>query len=319
MNLISIVVPVYNVENYLEKCVDSILKQTYKNLEIILIDDGSTDNSGKICDQYQLKDERIKVIHKKNGGLSDARNAGIENSVGDYICFIDSDDYVEKDMIYSLYSSIIKNDADISWCNLIREYENGKCAKETIYAEETILNKKEAYAKILLFNPSVCTKMFSKKLFESINFPVGKLYEDIITMNLLIDKSNNIVHTGTYNYHYIQREDSIVHTKFNKKKLDYVKNAKILYEYSISKYPELQEIADSYYSLVMCTVINDIYHYRKEFNYEYKQLKKELKQNTKRIIKNKYIPKSKKIMCILTIYGFSGFVNIIKEYKNKYS
>ena len=110
---ISVIVPVYNVEKYLTKCVDSIMNQTYKDLEIILVDDGSTDNSGKICDEYVKKDKRFKVIHKKNGGLSDARNVGIKNSTGEYLSFIDSDDYIDNDMIECLYNACIKNNADI--------------------------------------------------------------------------------------------------------------------------------------------------------------------------------------------------------------
>ena len=124
--LISVIVPIYNVEKYLERCLDSIIKQTYKNLDIILVDDGSIDNSTKICDEYVKKDSRIKVIHKENGGLSDARNVGIDNSDGKYICFIDSDDYIELDMIENLYDGIVKNNANICCCGKLLEYEKNK-------------------------------------------------------------------------------------------------------------------------------------------------------------------------------------------------
>ena len=113
-DLISVVVPIYNVENYIKKCVDSILSQTYKNLEIILVDDGSPDNCPQICDEYAQKDNRIKVIHKENGGLSDARNAGIDISKGKFITFIDSDDYIEKDYVEVLYNSIKENASDMA-------------------------------------------------------------------------------------------------------------------------------------------------------------------------------------------------------------
>ena len=113
-HLVSIVVPVYNVEKYLKRCVDSIINQSYNNIEILLVDDGSTDSSGKICDDYLKKDSRIKVIHKQNGGLSDARNFGIDKSTGDYLSFIDSDDWIEKDMIMNLFNSIINEKSDIS-------------------------------------------------------------------------------------------------------------------------------------------------------------------------------------------------------------
>ena len=117
IDLISIIIPVYNVEQYLSRCIDSVINQTYKNLEIILIDDGSTDDSGEICDEYALKDNRIKVMHKQNGGVSSARNEGLDISKGNYIGFIDSDDFIEKDMYEFLYDLLTKNNCDISCCN----------------------------------------------------------------------------------------------------------------------------------------------------------------------------------------------------------
>ena len=117
MDLISVIIPIYNVEQYLKECLESVINQTYRNLEIILVDDGSKDKSGKICDEYKNKDERIKVVHKENGGLSDARNAGMKIATGKYIQFIDSDDFIDKDMIETLYNLIIENEADISMCS----------------------------------------------------------------------------------------------------------------------------------------------------------------------------------------------------------
>ena len=131
-NLISIIVPIYNVEKYLKKCIDSIINQTYKNLEIILVDDGSPDNCGKICDEYAKKDNRIKVIHKENGGVSSARNVGVENATGEYIGFVDSDDYIEKDMYEVLINNLKKENADIS---IISNYE--------VYKNKIIENKKK--------------------------------------------------------------------------------------------------------------------------------------------------------------------------------
>ena len=133
--LISIIVPVYNSEKYLEKCISSILNQTYKNIEIIIVDDGSKDKSVEICDNFSKNNKNIKVFHKKNEGVSIARNYGISKAKGDYILFIDSDDTIAKEMIYSLYNNLVDNDADISMCNIIRIDENGE------YVDE--FNKKE--------------------------------------------------------------------------------------------------------------------------------------------------------------------------------
>ena len=131
MILVSIIVPVYNVEKYLERCLDSLINQTLKDIEIILVDDGSTDDSGNICDKYAKKDKRIKVIHKENGGLSDARNIGLSIANGRYLQFVDSDDFIHKQMIEILYNTIINNNADISICDFDKVYENTKIKYNT--------------------------------------------------------------------------------------------------------------------------------------------------------------------------------------------
>ena len=146
-DLISIVVPIYNVEKYLEKCINSIIIQTYKNIEIILVNDGSTDSSGKICDIYLKKDKRIKVIHKKNGGLSDARNVGIENAKGKYIAFIDSDDFIDSDFIEILYNLIIEYNADVSCCKCNVIYKKNK--KQQVEEKINIFTNYEAINEML--------------------------------------------------------------------------------------------------------------------------------------------------------------------------
>lgn len=314
--LVSVIIPVYNVEKYLRKCLDSVINQTYKELEIILVDDGSTDSSGKICDEYAQKDNRIKVIHKSNGGLSDARNVGIEKSNGEYICFIDSDDYIELDMFENLYKACIEKNVKIASCDKIRELENGKKIIEKRYEESRIITKKEAYSNILLFDPAVCDKMFEKSLFANVRFPKGKLYEDILTTNKLVEQCDYLYHVAKPFYHYIQRNNSIVHQKFNIKKLDYIKNAKKLYEYIMKSYPELKEQCDAYYSLVLCTILCDIYGDRKKFKKEYKEYLNELKKYKKIINNNYYITKSKKIMIKLINNNLIYIVIFIKRIRN---
>ena len=155
-DLISVIIPVYNIEIYIKRCVNSIINQTYKNLEIILVDDGSTDNSGKICDDYEKKDARIKVIHKENGGLSDARNCGIEKSNGKYITTVDGDDFVTEKYVETLYNLIIENSADISSINrfdFLENDANGKCIKVEYYnncPKVTVFSSKEYEIKSLL-------------------------------------------------------------------------------------------------------------------------------------------------------------------------
>ena len=228
---VSIIVPIYKVEKYLEKCIDSILNQTYKNLEIILVDDGSPDKCPKICDDYAKKDERIKVIHKKNGGLSDARNFGINIATGDYISFIDSDDFISNDYVEYLLNLIVKYDADMSVILPLKFKEeskikiNQKNAKIKVYsaykALEVMLYQKE-------FDNAAWGKLYSRKIIKGIEFPKGKLYEDIGTTYKYILKSNKVVYSNAIKYFYLQRNDSIMGSDFKSKELDYIYQAENL-------------------------------------------------------------------------------------------
>lgn len=219
--LVSVIVPVYNVEQYLNKCVDSIINQTYGNIEIILVDDGSADNSGKICDKYSLNDKRVKVIHKSNGGLSDARNRGIDISRGKYLAFIDSDDWIEPDMIEKMYNNAIENNADISICQyeIVRSREatiDNNPGKTIVYeGTDAIL----AMYKEAVFASHACNKLYKRELFAGIRYPVGKLYEDQFTTYKLIWNSKRIVYTEKKYYYYYMRNDSIVNKRFDERDL----------------------------------------------------------------------------------------------------
>jgi glycosyltransferase involved in cell wall biosynthesis len=241
-DLISIIIPVYNVEKYLKECVDSVRKQTYKNLEIILIDDGSKDNSGKLCDELAKEDNRIKVIHKENGGLSDARNVGIENATGEYIQFIDSDDFVEKDMIEILHNDICQEKADVSMCSLYL-YKDGEKTTDASYKRE-IFNKEQVLKEILLderVRSYAWNKMFKKSLFESIRFPKGKVFEDIYTMSPIFQKANKIVFNDIPLYYYRQREGSILHNQTNELRLEYIKAAMFVNKDIEKNFPNLKD------------------------------------------------------------------------------
>jgi len=180
-DLISIIIPVYNVEKYLERCVKSVINQTYKNLEIILVDDGAKDNSGKMCDELSKLDSRIKVIHKENGGLSDARNFGLKIATGDYIGFVDSDDYIADDMYETLYHTIKNNNADISIVSFYEMYKE-KVIGVRDSGNLEILSKQEAMKELLIdtkIQSYAWNKLFKKELFNDLKFPTGKNFEDI--------------------------------------------------------------------------------------------------------------------------------------------
>ena len=211
-DLISIIVPVYNVEEFLNQCIKSVLDQSYKKLEIILVDDGSTDRSGKICDRYQMTDARIKVIHKENGGLSDARNTGLRLAKGKYYSFIDSDDYISSEMIQTMFDSLKRNQCDIAVCNMIRFVDVVDSVKFYYPTErEQVLAGTERFQ--TLNQPSVCNKLFCSELFNNIKFPKGKYYEDTYVYHELLYQAKKIVLTGKDSYWYRARPDSIVGRK----------------------------------------------------------------------------------------------------------
>ena len=226
--LISVIIPVYNVKKYLSKSIDSILNQTYKNLQILLIDDGSSDGSGEICDIYKEKDERIKVIHKTNGGVSSARNAGLKEAKGTYIYFMDSDDYVENDLIEKLYGLLISSNADSVCVNYYKVDENGVILNEKEYTNEmTILNKKEVY-KIVIesssFSGFLWNKLYKNSLVKGIYFNDKIHYrEDLLFNCKYFQKANKIVYFDHPYCYYLQREGSVLNTKkFNKKMLSHI-------------------------------------------------------------------------------------------------
>ncbi len=224
--LISVIIPVYRVEKYLGRCIDSILGQTYKNLEIILVDDGSDDRSGEICDEYAEKDARIIVIHKENGGLSDARNAGMKKATGEYIAFADSDDYFHKDMYQMMMAELMKENADVSICGYEYVYEG----KDDDYGEvpekyeKIIMDGREAqyrYYECDLTLPLTVAwnKIYKKTLLDGIEYPKGKIYEDEYTTFRILYKTKKIVFMNIPFCRYFQRDDSIIGSKLTEKNM----------------------------------------------------------------------------------------------------
>lgn len=239
---ISVIVPVYNVEHYLENCIKSICGQTYRQLEIILVDDGSTDHSGGICDQWAQKDSRIRVIHKMNGGLSDARNAGIEVASGSYYMFVDSDDFIAPDTIEKLYLAATEHDCEIAVCNIVRTFDDGTTEpfyhpvdKLTVWAGQQRFET--------LKQPSACNKLFRAELFKDVRFPKGKFYEDTFVYHVLAYKARQIVLTGHDGYFYLSRRDSILgQPKYTDRYFDFIEavytRMSYLLEHNVPHYGE---------------------------------------------------------------------------------
>ena len=225
--LISIIVPVYKVEKYLDKCVESIVEQTYKNLEIILVDDGSPDNCPVMCDEWAQKDSRIKVIHKENGGLSSARNAGLDACTGDYIGFVDSDDWIEPDMYEYLLDIGMKNNADVSRCGFIIETEifDGTVDSKND-SELRVLSGDELIIELVNgdYNEGImCNKLYKRRLFDSVRFKEGIIIEDCLANYYIYKQQITLVSSFAVKYHYLQRGDSITGTAFSEKSFDILK------------------------------------------------------------------------------------------------
>ncbi len=222
MDLISIIVPVYNVEKYIHQCVDSIINQTYTNLEIILVDDGSPDNCGKICDEYAAKDSRIKVIHKPNGGLSDARNCGIEAADGEWLMFIDSDDWIEPDMAQKLLDAVTKEKADMAVCSVTLFNEKERLTPDNYLSPARTVSGiqllKEKWLNVQFI--IACNKIYKKELFENIRYPVGKLHEDEFVIHYLLYEAKKVCVIEDKLYNYRQNENSITGSKYSPRNLD---------------------------------------------------------------------------------------------------
>lgn len=299
--LISVIVPVYNVAGYLERCMKSILNQSYKCLEIILVDDGSTDGSGEKCDRYALLDSRVKVIHKKNGGLSDARNVGIENSSGKFISFIDSDDWISPFYISILYDSMVKYDADVSICKFKVSKDE---SIEFITSEKCTVYSSEQAIEALLYqhiSNSAWGKLYKRELWSNLIFPVGKLYEDLEPSYIVIKNSRRVVYNFSDLYAYYVRNGSIVRKEFSVRKMDYHNTAQNVKRMVAKDYPNLVNASICrlvWADLHLICQIND-----DEFENEQKILWDEIKKYRWQILKDKKARKINKLILIISFLG----------------
>lgn len=298
---ISIIVPVYKVEKYLEKCVDSILAQTFTDFELILVDDGSPDNSGAICDEYAKRDARVKVVHKENGGLSSARNAGIEVAQGKYLGFIDSDDYIADDMYEILYNNIIREDADLSICGIFHVYDGKKPVEKP--NKYMILNRDEAT--VLIFHGNqisdhAVNKLYKKSIFSEVRYPEGMYHEDSFTIVGILDECKKIVIDTRQKYYYYHRDDSITSQTFSKKHLEYI-FAWEQNEMKVSgRSKKIDEAAHQRVCFANFLVLDKIVNANMENKVsETKEIVKYLRSNFSFIMKNSIFTKNRKISMLL--------------------
>lgn len=246
--LISVIVPIYKVEQYLDRCLSSIVHQSYRNLEIILVDDGSPDQCPQLCDDWADKDNRIRVIHKANGGLSSARNTGLDIASGNYIAFVDSDDYISENMLETMLSAALRNNVPVACCGRVRVSETSKF-EMFISPKELLLTGEDAIKELLIggiVEEAAWDKLYRYDVFENRRFPVGEINEDIVQTIEILGSCKHIVHVGKALYYYCENQNSITTSKYTSRKKICIKHLNEIELYLKRLYPQLIE---SYYIL----------------------------------------------------------------------
>ena len=313
---ISIIVPIYNSSKYLRKCLYSIINQTYKDLEIILIDDNSSDDSYEICLEYKRKDNRIKLIkNKTNKGVSVTRNIALKNVNGDYLTFIDSDDYVDLDYVETLYNLIKENDYDLAivgYKKIIKNQENFLFGDEKV-----ILNQEEAFKYLFYdnnFTPGVVCKLYKKDLFNEIKFPENKIYEDIEVIGKILLKVNKVIYHSVSKYNYVIRYGSLSFSSYTNRELARIKHSKELIDKVILKYPNLNNLANLFYINNLIAVCNKQLFINIYKSNTIKLTKKVIKDNLDILLK-KDISFTKKIQLLLFLINVRLYKLVYKLLK----
>ena len=312
---ISIIVPVYNVEKWLNKCVDSILGQTHENIELILVDDGSPDRCGEICDEYAKKDARVKVIHQENARQGAARNSGLDIAKGDYIGFVDSDDYIAPDMYEEMLSKMEEHNADMAVCGYysITPYQRvASCTNDGVLVMDNHEAMKTYYSTQLIHS-TVWNKLYKRRLWGDLRFPEKVLREDEYVFYRALANAEKVVHIGEAKYYYIIREGSSEHGGF---RLDFLISNETIdrqYDYIKENYPELEDTLwdkriEARYCLIKNMVISGV---DKKYKNEYDDMIEFLKSN---IAKNERVKKASKR---LVKYGKVVFTEIVLLNKAK--
>ena len=310
--LVSIIVPIYNVSEWLPRCLDSIKAQSYDNLEILLVNDGSTDDSKAICEKYAKADKRFVLINKKNGGVSSARNAGVNAATGSLITFIDPDDYVTDDYVAFLFKTISSPEADISSCGYTVHYPDTGAKLQCYSDEKYSLDTKTALVDLLYdkhpgFGVALWGKMFRAELFEGIRFPEGKLFEDTAVIFSLVGKAKKINLNLKSKYNYIVRNDSITKYEFDEKKLDMLEATDIACAFVEATYPELKKATKARRVFAHLSTLSQAANSKERPKKEIlKELISFVRKNGGSVVFNRNTPKRNKVGVFMAFPGF-GF------------
>lgn len=324
--LISVIVPVYNVEKYLTKCVESLVAQKFSEpYEIVLVDDGAKDSSGKMCDEFAEKYEIVKTHHKKNGGLSDARNYGTTHSEGKLLTYVDSDDYVSETYLQDLWNLLTKFDADMAITNVVLRYEGVESSNNNTF-EDFCVNAKDAFYEVYAGNHiswPVCGKLYKREVLTNDIFPAG-YYEDTACMYKIIEKCERVA-IGDYNnnYHYVRREGSITFAEYQDRHLRIFEVCDELAEYIDKTYPDYHFIAIKLYQNGVELLLNRLNIKPEVYNKIFYRYQKLFRENLKDMLGNKKIGFKYKIYYVLLctnpgIYkAFTGTLHNIRNIKSR--
>lgn len=318
--LISVIVPIYNVEKYLDKCVKSIFAQSYSNLEIFLVDDGSPDKCGEMCDDYARQDQRIKVIHKKNGGLSDARNAAIDVATGEWLVFVDSDDYVANDYIETLYGLVSRNDALVGVA-CYKEYLEGT-SPTVVQPEyvELLMDSNKAIESMFyqkLFETAAWCKIYHRSLFDDgIRYPKGILYEDLPTTYLLMQKGKSVAFCNRIILYYLLRKTSIEGQPFSARKLE---SALFILD-SIKKHA--QDLGGELAKAVRCRLFSLSMHILMEMPADYPDERKQIlinyvKNNRWNVLVDMRARKKARVGAVISYFGLDTTKKALARVKSR--
>ncbi len=310
--LISVIVPVYNVEEYLSRCVESILAQTYKNLDVILVDDGAKDRSGILCDEFAAKDPRVRVIHKENGGLSSARNCGIDAAQGEYLAFVDSDDWIEADAYEHMLDRLRHYNAKLACAG--RYDVNGRTGEKTVGLcprKEECISAEELVGRIFLWDgcdSSACDKLYHRSLFGTFRYPEGKVCEDVPTTYKIVLQADQAIMCPKPVYNYFHRPGSIsMAGAITEKTFHFSQHTAVIYPYIRENHPNIEpqaaylRVRSLSHILLLLDQAGE--EERKAFAIRYRQARKELCQFTGFILKSSYFGTKERIRNLLLILG----------------
>ena len=306
---ISVVVPVYNVKDYLRACVNSILRQTFSDFELILIDDGSTDGSEDLCEELSGLDDRIVCLHKENGGLSDARNYGIEHMHGTYVTFIDSDDWVEKTYLEYLHTNIQLQDSDISTCIFVMRHGDTAKPWKQLPTEPVVMTGHDALLSMLYeeaVNVSAHGKLYRSSLFDNVRYPIGKRYEDVGTTYKLLYKAQTVAVGGAPLYNYIMRQGSITHTG-SAGILDRYQLARQAYADLRNDKPDVERAARRYLSFHELSVLRscDLHDFNQREQAQ--QIKSDILEHRKSVLADSRTPSRDRIALTILPFGLNTY------------